>query len=231
MYQPGVKPRVAQHAEADSDVTDAAADDRVRRAGRPAGRRAHDRQRPDRRHRAGPAHHPRGLQRPDPSGLDPGDGQPPSHRRGPAWPSRPLLRVPEPGRAACSASTPPTGSRSGWPTSAATGWPRPASSWPTSRSRPDERVAAVRRAADAALSSAAVDPALVLAVAVGIPTPVDAEGARWAGRRTCPACPAATSGRRSAAGTAGRSCSRTTPTWPPWVSAGAGSPPGSTTWW
>jgi predicted NBD/HSP70 family sugar kinase len=40
----------------------------------------------------------------------------------------------------------------------------------------DERVAAVRRATDAVLSSAAVDPALVLAVAVGIPTPVDARG-------------------------------------------------------
>jgi predicted NBD/HSP70 family sugar kinase len=39
-----------------------------------------------------------------------------------------------------------------------------------------ERVAAVRRAADAALSSAAVDPGRVLAVTVGVPTPVDAEG-------------------------------------------------------
>ena len=39
-----------------------------------------------------------------------------------------------------------------------------------------ERVAAVRRAADAALSSAAVDPARVLAVTVGVPTPVDADG-------------------------------------------------------
>ena len=39
-----------------------------------------------------------------------------------------------------------------------------------------ERVAAVRRAADAALSSAAVDPARVLAVTMGVPTPVDAEG-------------------------------------------------------
>jgi predicted NBD/HSP70 family sugar kinase len=40
----------------------------------------------------------------------------------------------------------------------------------------DERVAAVRRVADAALASAAVGPARVLAVAVGIPTPVDADG-------------------------------------------------------
>jgi predicted NBD/HSP70 family sugar kinase len=39
-----------------------------------------------------------------------------------------------------------------------------------------ERVAAVRRAADAALSSAAVDPARVLAVTVGLPTPVSADG-------------------------------------------------------
>jgi predicted NBD/HSP70 family sugar kinase len=39
-----------------------------------------------------------------------------------------------------------------------------------------ERLAAVRRATDAVLSSAAVDPAHVLAVAVAVPTPVDAEG-------------------------------------------------------
>jgi predicted NBD/HSP70 family sugar kinase len=39
-----------------------------------------------------------------------------------------------------------------------------------------ERVAAVRRAADAALVAAAVDPARVLAVTVGVPTPVDADG-------------------------------------------------------
>jgi predicted NBD/HSP70 family sugar kinase len=39
-----------------------------------------------------------------------------------------------------------------------------------------ERVTAVRRAADAALASAAVDPARVLAVTVGVPTPVDADG-------------------------------------------------------
>ena len=45
----------------------------------------------------------------------------------------------------------------------------------------DERVAAVRRAADAALSSAAVDPARVLAVTVGVPTPVDGDG-RLVGR-------------------------------------------------
>lgn len=38
------------------------------------------------------------------------------------------------------------------------------------------RLAAIRRAIDAALSSAAVDPARVLAVTVGVPTPVDAEG-------------------------------------------------------
>src|SRR5918995_922180 len=54
---------------------------------------------------------------------------------------------------------------------------------------------------------------------------------RAAGRRTCPGCPAATSGRRSAATTAGRSCWRTTPTWPPGGSAGAASGPGSTIWW
>ncbi len=40
----------------------------------------------------------------------------------------------------------------------------------------DARVAAVRRAAGAALSSAAVDPARVLAVTVGVPTPGDAVG-------------------------------------------------------
>jgi predicted NBD/HSP70 family sugar kinase len=39
-----------------------------------------------------------------------------------------------------------------------------------------ERLAAVHRAIDSVLSSAAVDPALVLAVAVAVPTPVDAEG-------------------------------------------------------
>jgi predicted NBD/HSP70 family sugar kinase len=39
-----------------------------------------------------------------------------------------------------------------------------------------ERLAAMRRATDAVLSSAAADPAHVLAVAVGVPTPVDAEG-------------------------------------------------------
>jgi predicted NBD/HSP70 family sugar kinase len=40
----------------------------------------------------------------------------------------------------------------------------------------DERVAAIRRAIDAVLSSADVDPARVLAVTVGVPTPVDTEG-------------------------------------------------------
>jgi predicted NBD/HSP70 family sugar kinase len=40
----------------------------------------------------------------------------------------------------------------------------------------DERVAAVRRVSDAALASAAVGPARVLAVAVGLPTPIDADG-------------------------------------------------------
>jgi predicted NBD/HSP70 family sugar kinase len=44
-----------------------------------------------------------------------------------------------------------------------------------------ERVAAIRRATDAALASAAVDPARVLAVTVGVPTPVDADG-RLVGR-------------------------------------------------
>jgi predicted NBD/HSP70 family sugar kinase len=39
-----------------------------------------------------------------------------------------------------------------------------------------ERLAAVRRAVDAVLASAAVDPAYVLAVVVGVPTPVDAGG-------------------------------------------------------
>src|SRR5215217_5034826 len=37
-----------------------------------------------------------------------------------------------------------------------------------------ERVAAIRRATDAALASAAVEPARVLAVTVGVPTPVGA---------------------------------------------------------
>jgi predicted NBD/HSP70 family sugar kinase len=40
----------------------------------------------------------------------------------------------------------------------------------------DERLAAIRLAADTALASAAVDPARVLAVTVGVPTPVDADG-------------------------------------------------------
>jgi predicted NBD/HSP70 family sugar kinase len=40
----------------------------------------------------------------------------------------------------------------------------------------DERLAAVGRATESVLSSAAVDPTHVLAVAVGVPTPVDAEG-------------------------------------------------------
>ena len=40
----------------------------------------------------------------------------------------------------------------------------------------DERLAAVRRQVDAVLSSSAVDPAHVLAVTVGVPTAVDAEG-------------------------------------------------------
>jgi predicted NBD/HSP70 family sugar kinase len=40
----------------------------------------------------------------------------------------------------------------------------------------DERVAAIRRATDTVLSSAAVDPARVLAVTVGVPTPVDTQG-------------------------------------------------------
>ena len=44
-----------------------------------------------------------------------------------------------------------------------------------------ERVAAIRRATDAALASAAVEPARVLAVTVGVPTPVDADG-RLVGR-------------------------------------------------
>jgi predicted NBD/HSP70 family sugar kinase len=39
-----------------------------------------------------------------------------------------------------------------------------------------ERLAAVRRAIDSVLSAAAVDPTHVLAVAVGVPTPVDAQG-------------------------------------------------------
>ena len=51
------------------------------------------------------------------------------------------------------------------------------------------------RATDSVLASAAVDPALVLAVAVGVPTPVDADGIPVVGRRTFPACPAATCGR------------------------------------
>ena len=82
-----------------------------------------------------------------------------------------------------------------------------------------ERLAAMRRATDSVLASAAVDPALVLAVAVGVPTPVIA-GIPYR-RRTCLACPAATCGPRSVAATAGRCRSRTTPTWPPGVSAGA----------
>jgi predicted NBD/HSP70 family sugar kinase len=40
----------------------------------------------------------------------------------------------------------------------------------------DERLAAIRRLTDSALSTAAVDPAHVLAVTVGVPTPVDAQG-------------------------------------------------------
>jgi predicted NBD/HSP70 family sugar kinase len=44
-----------------------------------------------------------------------------------------------------------------------------------------ERVAAIRRATDAALASAAVEPARVLAVTVGVPTPVDGDG-RLVGR-------------------------------------------------
>jgi predicted NBD/HSP70 family sugar kinase len=44
-----------------------------------------------------------------------------------------------------------------------------------------ERVAAIRRATDAALASAAVDPGRVLAVTVGVPTPVDGDG-RLVGR-------------------------------------------------
>ena len=40
----------------------------------------------------------------------------------------------------------------------------------------NERLAAVRRATEAVLTSAAVDPAHVLAVAVGVPTSVDAQG-------------------------------------------------------
>jgi predicted NBD/HSP70 family sugar kinase len=46
-----------------------------------------------------------------------------------------------------------------------------------------ERLAAARRLTESVLSSAAVDPALVLAVAVGVPTPVDAQG-RPAGRES-----------------------------------------------
>jgi predicted NBD/HSP70 family sugar kinase len=40
----------------------------------------------------------------------------------------------------------------------------------------DERLAAVRMAIDAVLASAAADPAHVLAVGVGLPTPIDADG-------------------------------------------------------
>jgi predicted NBD/HSP70 family sugar kinase len=40
----------------------------------------------------------------------------------------------------------------------------------------DERVAAIRRQTDSVLSSSAVDPSHVLAVTVGVPTPVDARG-------------------------------------------------------
>ncbi|HXQ57524.1 MAG TPA: ROK family protein, partial [Actinomycetes bacterium] len=39
-----------------------------------------------------------------------------------------------------------------------------------------ERLAAVRRAIDSVLASAAVDPTHVLAVVMGVPTPVDADG-------------------------------------------------------
>jgi predicted NBD/HSP70 family sugar kinase len=46
-----------------------------------------------------------------------------------------------------------------------------------------ERVAAIRRATDAALASAAVEPARILAVTVGVPTPVDGDG-RLVGRET-----------------------------------------------
>jgi predicted NBD/HSP70 family sugar kinase len=47
----------------------------------------------------------------------------------------------------------------------------------------DQRVGAIRRATDTALSSASVDPARVLAVTVGVPTPVDRDG-RPVGRET-----------------------------------------------
>jgi predicted NBD/HSP70 family sugar kinase len=40
----------------------------------------------------------------------------------------------------------------------------------------NERLAAIRRLTDSALSAAAADPAHVLAVTVGVPTPVDAQG-------------------------------------------------------
>ncbi|MFL6187430.1 MAG: ROK family transcriptional regulator, partial [Actinomycetes bacterium] len=46
-----------------------------------------------------------------------------------------------------------------------------------------ERLAAVRRAIDSVLASAAVDPTHVLAVVMGVPTPVDADG-RPVGRET-----------------------------------------------
>src|SRR4029453_16761013 len=130
MYRPGVK-RGQEHAEADPDVAAAAAADRIRRARRPAVRRPHDRQRPDRRDRTGPAHHPRGLQRPDPPGLDPRDRAAPGRRPAPRPP----------------------------------GW-----------ARADAGVAAVCRHIGRVLALAGVEPSRVLAVTVGVPTSVDADG-------------------------------------------------------
>ena len=152
------------------------------------------------------------------------------HWRGPAWPPGPLLRVP--GRAGFVIGVDASdrvaarladlrGDRV-----AEAGEPLAHVSVPAG-----VRLAAIRRAIDAALSSAAVDPARVLAVTVGVPTPVDAEG-RPVGREAyLPGLP----GRDLGPGIGGRHG------WPvllendanlaAWGSAGAGSPPGSTTWW
>src|SRR4029453_17343718 len=100
-----------------------------------------------------------------------GGPTPPAERARPPGAGPPAVTSSRAGPASCSASTPPTGSGYAWPTSAATGWPRPASRWPMSRSR----------SPGAALASAALEPARVLAVTVGVPTPVGADG-RLVGR-------------------------------------------------
>ena len=173
-------------------------------------------------HRAGPAHHPRGLQRPDPAGRS-------ARRRAaipPATAGGPTARCYEfQSRAGLVLGIDATDRVTARLADLRGDCVAEASQPLAHVSVPvDERLDAVRRTTDG-VPSAAVDPGHVLAVAVGVPTPVDAEGLPVGREAYLPGLPGRDLRPRSAAATVGRCCSRTTPTWPPgerWRGVAAG---------